>query len=257
LQEVNGKLKFVLGLGQILILLFINTCMAFAEENGISTIDIVTPAWEGLTNKDGTGLYFDLLRMVYEPVGIEVNVEFVPWSRAAKRVHSKKNDAMLGSYNTVDALFPRYPLDTEYTAVVYKKGSVKKWEGVNTIENKDVVWVRGYNYHKYLPVKVNYHEVNRSVQGWKMLVLDRVDFFMNSLKAINRYVNQNKIDLADFQIKVVLVKNLFVRFAKTEKTKKLIEIYDSRMRELLKKDSLRKLYEKWNASYPDFQSIEK
>lgn len=55
----------------------------------------------------------------------------------------------------------------------------------------------------------------------------------------------------------MLVKNLFVRFAKTEKSKKLIEIYDRRMKELIEKDSLRKLYEKWNAFYPDFQLIEK
>ncbi len=257
MHDFNDKLKFIFGLGQILILFSISTCVAFAEENKISTIDIVTPAWEGITNKDGTGLYFELLQMVYEPVGIVVKIEFVPWARAVKRVDLKSSDAMLGSYNTVDAFFPKYPLDTEYTAVVYKTDSVEKWNGVTTIENKDVVWVRGYNYHKYLPVKVNYHEVSKSEQGWKMLALDRVGFFMNSLNAINRYVNRNKIDLADFQIKVVMVKNLFVRFAKTEKSKKLIEIYDSRMDELIKTDSLRKLYEKWNAFYPDFQSIEK
>jgi len=257
LQKFYDKLKFIFGLVQLLILFFISTCVAFAEENEISTIDIVTPVWEGITNRDGTGLYFELLQMVYEPVGIEVTIEFVPWARAVKRVDSKSRDAMLGSYNTVDAFFPRYPLDTEYSAVVYKKGSVEKWNGVNTIENKAVVWVRGYNYHKYLPVKVKYHEVNRSEQGWKMLILGRVDFFMNSLNAINRYVNRNKVDLTDYRIKIVLVKSLFVRFAKTEKSKKLIEIYDSRMKELIEKDSLRKLFEKWNAFYPDFQSIEK
>ena len=239
MQEFYDKLKVVFGLGQILILFFISTCAAFAEENKISTIEVVTPAWEGITNRDGTGLYFELLQMIYEPVGIEVAIEFVPWVRAVKRVDSKSSDAMLGSYNTVDALFSRYPLDTEYTAVVYKTDSVEKWNGVNTIENKAVVWVRGYNYHKYLPVKVKYHEVNRSEQGWKMLVLGRVDFFMNSLNAINRYVSRNKIDMTDFRIKIVLVKSLFVRFAKTEKSKKLIEIYDSRMKELIEKDSLR------------------
>ena len=139
MQQVNDALKFIWGLGQILILIFFCTCAAFAEENRISTIDVVTPVWEGITNKDGTGLYFELLRMVYEPVGMEVNVDFVPWARAVKRVNLKKNDAMLGSYNTVDAFSSRYPLDTEYTAVVYKTASVKKWNGINTIENKAVV----------------------------------------------------------------------------------------------------------------------
>ena len=116
--------------------------------------------------------------------------------------------------------------------------------------------MRGYNYHKYLSVNVDYSEVSKSEQGWKMLMADRVEFFINSLEAINRYVNNNNIDLTNIKIDKILTKNLYIRFSKTEKSKKLIKIYDNRMEELIQSDEIKKLFEKWNSIYPNFELIE-
>lgn len=224
-----------------------------SEDRKPDSIKIATPVWKGWTNEDGTGLYLELLKLVYEPVGVDVRYEFVPWARAVSYIDSKKNDAMLGSYNTVDAYFPNYPIDTEYTAIVYKKGLPIEWLGEETLRNKSIVWVRGYNYHKYLNVKVRYIEVNKSEQGWLMLKADRVEFFMNSLTAINKYLKQNDIDRDNFNIETVLTKNLYLRFAKTEKSKQLIQIFDQRMNELTKLGILKELYAKWDSPYPNIK----
>ncbi len=258
LNKFKNKIKRYLWIGQILILLSFNMYSVYGgETNKISTINIVTPEWKGATNKDETGLYIELLHKIYDPVGIKVKYEFVPWMRAVNYIDTKAADAMLGSYKTVDAFFPNYPLDTEYTAVVHKKDTVDKWNGEKTIEDKSVVWVRGYNYHKYLNVDVDYLEVSKSDQGWKMLMADRTDYFMDSLDLINRYANENNINLANFQIRTVLIKNLYVRFARTQKSKKLIRIYDNRMKELIKSGEIKKLFTKWDSMYPDFTLVKK
>jgi polar amino acid transport system substrate-binding protein len=220
------------------------------------SITIATPVWKGWTNEDGTGLYFELLKLVYQPVGVSVQYEFVPWARAEGYIDLKKNDAMLGSYNTVDAYFPNYPIDTEYTAVVYKKVLAREWFGEETLRNKTIVWVRGYNYHKYLNVEVSYIDANNSEQGWLMLMADRVEYFMNSLTAINKFLKQNDIDRDDFNIETVLTKNLYLRFAKTKKSKQLIQIFDQRMKELVRLGVLKDLYAKWDSPYPNFESHE-
>ena len=246
----NKRNCFIL-MGQILTWILLNSTFLYGGET-ITSINIVTPEWQGLTNKDGTGLYFELLQMVYEPVGIKVKYEFVPWARAVIYVNSKTNDALLGSYNTVDAYFPEYPIDTEYTVAVYKNGIVDRWLGEKSIENKKVAWVRGYNYHRYLNVKVNFSEVNRSEQGWKMLMEDRIEFFLNSQNAIKKYVKKNDVDLNGIKINTVLVKNIYVRFSKTVKSKRLIEIYDKRMSTLIQRGKIQTLFKKWDSAYPSF-----
>jgi hypothetical protein len=79
-----------------------------------------------LTNKDGTGLYIELLHMVYDEVGIKAKYEIVPWTLAVTYIDSTLADAMLGSYNTVDAYFPKYPLDTEFIRLICNVREVKK-----------------------------------------------------------------------------------------------------------------------------------
>ena len=228
-----------------------------AHAEVIKSIDIATPEWTEITNADGTGLYFELLHLVYDPFGIKINFIIVPWMRAVSYVDSRQCDALPGSYNTVDAFFPFYPIDTEHAAVVFKKETVKEWNGQKSMNNRSVAWVRGYNYHKYLDTRVRRVEVNQSDQGWKMLLSDRVDFLMNSEQAINKYIEHNKLNRDDYEIETILIKDLYLRFAKTEKSKRLIKIYDQRMAELIYSGEIRSLFKKWNFRYPRFDDIGK
>ena len=47
-------------------------------ENNPEVIRIATPAWAKLTAKDGSGLYFDLLRKVYGPAGVKLEYRIAP-----------------------------------------------------------------------------------------------------------------------------------------------------------------------------------
>ncbi len=65
------------------------------QDRKINNIQIATPQWDGQTNKDGTGLFFEIVKRIYEPEEIKVDVVFCPWKRAQSRVSSGKSDAML------------------------------------------------------------------------------------------------------------------------------------------------------------------
>ncbi len=47
-------------------------------------IKIVSDSWHNLTMENGTGLYFDLIRKVFEPLGIKVKIEIVHYARSVK-----------------------------------------------------------------------------------------------------------------------------------------------------------------------------
>ena len=237
-------------------LLFVTVSSAKSPPEDYTTIDIVTPSWENVTNKDGSGLYFDILRKIYDPYDIELKFTIVPWRRAVDMVKNKQSDTMLGGYyvvsDEVKDLFPRYPIGREVLAALIKKGPATVWEGKKSVAHKNVVWIRGYNYHKYLDVSTNGMEIDREAQGWKMVESGRADAYFENINFLNRYIKNEKVDMGQYEIHIISERPLFARFSNTPKSRKLIEIYDSRMPELLEQDEIRRLFDKWGFPYPSF-----
>lgn len=90
---------------------------------------------------DGTGLFFEIVAAVYEPVGINVRYEIVPWIR------EKQADAMLCvvKQNIGEGILaPKYPMVVEYTAAVFKKAKLPNWEGIGSLVGKNLIWPLGY-----------------------------------------------------------------------------------------------------------------
>ena len=62
-----------------------------------ASIHIATESWDLYSNTDGTGLFLDITRAIYEPRGIRIEVEFVPYKRALRLLEQQKADAMYGT----------------------------------------------------------------------------------------------------------------------------------------------------------------
>lgn len=215
------------------------------------SIHIVNPVWLNFAEADGSGFYFDLMRGVYQPLGIAVNIDIIPWSRAALLLQKQKADAMLGSYLESPELYhyPSQPVWLDVSAVAFKYDRFA-WRGVQTLKDKQVGWIRGYDYHKYLEPAMHFHEVSKNHQGWNMLARDRLDFYMDSITDLRLYMKQHQLSAETYAIEPVLIKPMYVRLAKTEKGKQLADIYDQRIAELARNGHLEKLYKKWG--YEDF-----
>ncbi len=243
-----------------ILLLLISATASGADAGGIDTIHIVTPAWDGATNEDGTGLYFEIIKSVYEPVGIRLKHEIFPWKRCVLKIKNHEADGFPGSYyferEGVDDLFPRYPIDSEITSVVFKNGTVPAWKGQESIAGKDCVWMRGYNYHKYLKVKVDFDEVDDHGKAWKLIDTGRFQFYIDALYDIRDYMEKHGIDATRYQIEPVIQKNLYLRFANTNKSKKLIEIYDAQIPKLVASGRMKELFNKWDTDMISFEPRE-
>ena len=124
----------------------------------LKTLIVASPAWEGYTHEDGSGLYFELLRKIYQPRGIAVETLIVPWKRAKAKILNDQADCMPAAYLTPEDdrwTYPGYPMDVDYTAAVFLRRKVEAWDGLKTLAGKSVVWPRGYNFQNYLDVNVD------------------------------------------------------------------------------------------------------
>jgi polar amino acid transport system substrate-binding protein len=227
-----------------------------ADADKITTIRIATPSWPGQTNEDGTGLFFDIVRGVYDPAGIKMEFEIVPWKRAEKMIESNEADAMLSALRRKGRLTPKYPMWIEYTGAVFKKDNITNWKDKQSLNGKKAVWLRGYDFHTVSHLKgitfSGWSEVDDYAQGWAMLDKNRADAYIDALADIEAYIKENKPDMNIYRVEIIWGDNAYMSFAKTEKSNKLIEIYDQKIIELFKSGELEKFFKKWDSRYsPD------
>jgi len=53
------------------VLFFTDVIYAAVDKN--KTLYISTPEWKNWTNKEGTGFYFELAKLIYQPLGYKIS----------------------------------------------------------------------------------------------------------------------------------------------------------------------------------------
>ncbi|MGE0086693.1 MAG: substrate-binding periplasmic protein [Desulfococcaceae bacterium] len=239
--------------GAVLFAIAMLPIAAFAQEPEKTTeIHIATPSWAGQTNEDGSGMFFDIVRTVYEPAGIKMKFEIVPWKRAESMISAKEADAYLSARKRKDRLVPRYPLWVEHTAVVFRKDRIKEWKGMESLNNKNLLWMRGYDFHtdSHLNgIQFKWQETDSLEQAWKLVEMGRYDAYIEVLEDLKQYAKTGNADMNLLQIEVLWGENSYMAFAKREKSEKLMQIYDKRIKEIFDSGELEKLFEKWGIMY--------
>lgn len=247
-HRVHGWISAVLALSLIFA----------APAAGAGVVEIVTPAWDGQTNADGSGLFFEMFRAVYEPAGVEVRYRFVPWKRARQTVAAGEADAMFCVWR-VDAeeqglVVPRFPMYVEYTAVVWKAGTLPDWKGAESLNGKRAVWLGGYDFHT-LDFFANtrfagWDEVEEFEDAWRLLTRGRADVYIDALLDIREYADARSLDLdADYHVEILWGENAYPAFHPSEKSRRLMRIFDDRIQTLFADGRLRALFEKWGAIF--------
>jgi len=125
-------------------------------------IFVVSESWKNYTNKDGSGLYFDIVRLVYEPMGIKVKTKEYPYNRGSQMVEKKQADMWLASYIDEEdyAIYPKYHFDKDIITAMFKKNKFKNFKGIESLRDKNVGWIRGYSFDDYIDIPMKIHERN-------------------------------------------------------------------------------------------------
>ena len=216
--------------------------------NTPTEIILASEEWTNATNRDGTGLYWDIFRAVYEPVGIKTKFIIRSYKGSVSLVKKEKADAAVGIYPNVipGALFSKYPFVKDYVLVLFKKHKLIQWNGQESLKNKIVAWMKGYSYDEYLEVPVLKKEYTLRTRILRRLDNDQIDFFMDTRNDMESVLNKGIIDITRYTVETVLELERYLVFANNEKGKEFKKIYDDRFPYLVRSGEIEKLFAKWN-----------
>jgi polar amino acid transport system substrate-binding protein len=204
--------------------------------------------WTNATNRDGTGLYWDILRAVYEPLGIKTKFIIQSYNGSVKLVTKNRVDVAVGIYPDLikGAHFSQFPIVKDYVLVLFKKNRLKAWNGQESLQNKEVAWIQGYSYDEYLEVPVKKREFSNRDNILRQLEGDQLDFFMDTRNDMESVLNKGIVDVSHYAVETVLELDRFLVFADSRKGKKLKKIFDHRFPDLVKSGEIERLIVKWN-----------
>lgn len=215
-------------------------------------IFLVSEEWPGATHNDGTGLYWEIFRYVYEPAGIKVTPLTIPYETAVSYVQRGRADAWLASYHNERkfALYPKWHFDAEMVSVMYNKDQHTTFEGIESLTNKHVAWITGYGYQLYIDVPMQVQELNSRKSIIRMLKRGRIDYFLDAEIDINLAKKNHSPSDDALVIKDLMKLKLYPAFSNTDKGTKLRKIWDERMPVIYRTPKMKKLFQEWEFDYP-------
>lgn len=229
--------------------LFCSLAQAGAVAPTPSVIHMASEEWEDYTAADGRGLGWDVLRQVFEPAGVKLDIRTVPYLRSLGLAERGEVDACVGSYRdeSGELLYPRWNFDTDH---IYALGLASSPVPTpQTLGSFRLAWVRGYDYQDYLPNVRRYAEVIRRTGIVSMLTHDRADFYIDALTEVD-YVLSRAKDPSQLRRTHIAELPLYLCFAKTPQARALMALFDQRMEALVKSGELKPIFERWKQPYP-------
>ncbi len=213
-------------------------------------IHLVCEEWEGYTNADGTGLYWDIIKAVFEPEGFIVKVDVYPWARCVSLVRLKIVDGIVGDYfyeNSPDYKYSEYPVSIEDSIVViYKTSRMGLWSGIESLKGKTIGWIRSYDFDSYFDFEVEIQELSQLDSGLRMLSANRIDYLMDYTTTITLQALESGINLDNYTINPIIEGNpLYIGFAKNEKAGYASAVFDRRIIEMINNGELKEIYDRW------------
>ena len=211
-------------------------------------IIMASEEWANATNRDGTGLYWDIFRAVYEPVGIKTKFIIQSYDGSVKLVKKNRVDAAVGIYPDPiqGALFSQYPFVKDYVLVLFKKNKLNQWIGPESLQNKKVAWIKGYAYDDYLEIPVIKKEFSLRDNILRRLENDQIDFFLDTRNDMESVLNKGIVEVSQYTVETVLELDRYLVFADNRKGRKLKKIFDYRFPRLVKSGEIERLFVKWN-----------
>jgi len=232
----------------LLIVLCVFTAVVQAQEVP-GKVMLASEEWSDYTNKDGTGLAWDVLRQVFEPAGINLQTRSVPYTRSVGLAQRGEVDGWVGSYRdeAEGVLYPHWNFDSDH---IYALGLASTpTPTIATLGNYRLAWVRGYKYEEYLPNVRRFNQVERRDGILAMLLHGRADFYIDAL-AEAKYVLSQADDPSKFTLTPIAELPLYIGFADNERGRGLMAVFDQRMAALVKSGELKPIFERWKQPYP-------
>ncbi|MBL0598038.1 hypothetical protein JD516_09450 [Aeromonas jandaei] len=214
-------------------------CLYISFTCRAESLNVYCDNWPRFCQTDGKGFYLDLVRTIYQPHGYIITPHIVPYKRALSSVVNKKGDIALGVYQheIEKVLFPEYADSADDLTVMMLNQWQSRWHGEPTLEGQHVLWPSGWALEKYLSVSVNAHEVDSVETAIKLLRKKRYRYYI-TVGALHITARPP----ADMHLALLRWIPTYPVFPMNDKGRKLQQIWDMEMVNLIHKGELARLY---------------
>ena len=214
------------------------------------TIRIHTESWPGYTNSDGSGFAWDVIRAVYEPLNIGLSIKTMPYARATMHVVHGEADAWVGSYKdeVSEAVYPEWHYDADRVEALFRHDRGQAWQGLPSLRNQRVAWIRGYRMDRYFEVPVKSVPLSERKSALRMMEAGRLDFFLDASSELDDMLADLPDGLArsTFRRQHLMNLRLYLGFAPTDRGRRLARIWDERFPRLLESGRVAEIYNEYD-----------
>lgn len=223
----------------------------------LARITTTGPSWNTFTNRDGTGLYHEIIQNIFPPLEIRVTHNYTNANRGIRLVNKGLADIYL--CRTYSDEFPtlmlgKYQMYEGKFYAIFKKNRIKKWNGQESLAQKKVVWRRGYYKPSEFKTDFKVFETDSGTSAISQIILGRGDFYIDDLNLIRESVSKSRlsVNMDEYNIKPVGKRTYHPAFKKSVRGDRLIKIYERGMKQLHDSGRLKIIYNKWDHPYPEF-----
>lgn len=225
------------------------------QKINVPMISVVAPDWEGYSSESGEGLYWDIIRAIYEPVGVRVKLNTAPWNRALKMVTRYRTYmAIPGEYldSTEPLIFPQYPLEREKLVSVSLKSRKLQLNTIKQFQNLTVSWRKGYDLLEPDNYNLKLKEFRECAVALRNIISSKVDVVIEERDEVQQSLEQAGLLNNVFEIKPYPESQyVYLGFNEGIHSETLINTYNQRTETMVKSGALRAIFKKWQVDYPE------
>ncbi|MDX1677541.1 transporter substrate-binding domain-containing protein [Arsukibacterium sp.] len=213
-------------------------------------IELSTEQWQGFTQPDHTGAYFDLVRLIYKPYQPRLLITFTNYNRALTMVRQKKSDMTLAisAANNSGILLSDQPIDQDKIMAIYNP-QYHQLNKLDDLKPLRLAWNLAYDFDTILGLENTGYEVQSIEQGIELTLKQRVDVYLAEQSQVVYYLAKQQQSLTPLNAKLIATDDIYAGFADTETGRQLKCIWDSRFQSLLNSGELQHFYQQYDDFY--------
>lgn len=235
-----------------LLALWVSIHMLCANVTHAETVLWVTESWHNFTDKDGSGLYNDIVKAVFAEH--QLDIINMPWKRSLIEV-KKGSAGITGATSIVEGyIAPRYPILATPISILFIKDKLS-FTDMSSLEEHVGVWASPFEDELFQEIEkglLNGFSVQERKTAYKLLVSGRADYFIDAKALHQNWLQTQKAKDKDaihgsgYQLEDIHRSNLYMIFTDNARGQRLKTLFDSGMDKLIQQGRLRKLYEKYD-----------
>lgn len=237
----------------LLFLLFTLSVALPVQANDADRVLITAgPSWDGFTNRDGTGLYHEIIHEIYSK-DFEIRHLYVSSNQANALVAGGRADLKLCETKIELPLrLGRYPMYENKFYALYRRDNISQWRGTETLRGKRLAWREGYYSQEDFPVSVKGQPVRTGKAALMMVILGRADFYIDDMTLIEEsFVDASEaFDHKAYAVEPIGSRRYYPVFSSTARGELLQRKYEKGMEVLRASGKLGEIFRRWGFSLP-------